>query len=119
MGPRQRVQGNWWRCWDPAVTTEAATTRPSRTPAQGTRAGAGKPDPAVAAQALASRRPVPLISPAEARVLAILRRGLSNRAIAAELVLSPRTVEDHVSRLLAKTGSQNRCQLMLWEQAQR
>jgi len=58
------------------------------------------------------------ISPAEARVLAILGRGLSNRAIAAELVLSCRTVEDHISHLLAKTGSANRCQLMLWAQAQ-
>ena len=54
------------------------------------------------------------ITPAEGRVLAALRRGLSNKAIAADLVLSPRTVECHVSRLLAKSGCRNRTQLLLW-----
>jgi DNA-binding CsgD family transcriptional regulator len=29
-------------------------------------------------------------------------------------VLSPRTVESHVSSLLAKTGCRNRTQLLLW-----
>jgi DNA-binding NarL/FixJ family response regulator len=53
-------------------------------------------------------------TPAELRVLERLRRGLSNRAIAAELVLSPRTVESHISNLLTKTGSANRSQLLLW-----
>lgn len=53
-------------------------------------------------------------SPAEMRVLAELRRGRSNKAIAAALVLSPRTVESHISNLLAKTGCRNRIQLLLW-----
>lgn len=54
------------------------------------------------------------ITPAEARVLRELRKGLSNRAIADELVLSPRTVESHISSLLAKTACANRTQLLLW-----
>lgn len=54
------------------------------------------------------------ITPAEQRVLDELCRGVSNRAIAAALVLSPRTVESHVSSLLAKTGCRNRSQLLLW-----
>jgi DNA-binding NarL/FixJ family response regulator len=54
------------------------------------------------------------LTPAERRVLAPLVKGLSNRAIAAELFLSHRTVESHVSSLLAKTGCSSRCQLMLW-----
>ena len=54
------------------------------------------------------------ITPAEARVLAELRRGCSNRGIATTLVLSPRTVESHISNLLAKTGCGNRVQLLLW-----
>lgn len=54
------------------------------------------------------------ITPAEDRVLQLLRRGASNRSIATELVLSPRTVESHVSSLLAKTGCRSRSQLLLW-----
>lgn len=38
--------------------------------------------------------------------------GLTNREIAERLFLSPRTVEKHVERLLAKTGVQNRSQLV-------
>jgi len=46
-------------------------------------------------------------------------RGLSNRSIASELVLSPRTVENHISKMLAKTGCRSRTQLLLWAQAER
>lgn len=59
------------------------------------------------------------ITPAEGRVLAALRRGLSNKAIATDLVLSPRTVECHVSHLLAKSGCRNRTQLLLWALTER
>ena len=55
----------------------------------------------------------PLLSPAEQRVLAVLRSGASNREIAAALYLSVRTVESHISSLLAKTGCRNRTQLAL------
>jgi DNA-binding NarL/FixJ family response regulator len=58
------------------------------------------------------------ISAAEARVLQELRQGSSNRGIAAALVLSPRTVESHVSSLLAKTGCRSRTQLLLWALAE-
>ena len=59
------------------------------------------------------------VTPAEDQVLQQLLQGLNNRAIAAALVLSPRTVENHISRLLAKTGCQSRTQLLLWAQAER
>jgi DNA-binding NarL/FixJ family response regulator len=54
------------------------------------------------------------ITPAEERVLSALGSGASNRRIAADLVISPRTVESHMSSLLAKTGCRNRTQLLLW-----
>jgi DNA-binding NarL/FixJ family response regulator len=63
--------------------------------------------------------PLMRITPAEHRVLDLLRRGDSNRGIAAQLVLSPRTVESHVSSLLAKTGCRSRTQLLLWALGQR
>lgn len=47
-------------------------------------------------------------------MLAQLCRGHSNRGIAGQLVLSVRTVESHISSLLAKTGCNNRSQLLLW-----
>jgi DNA-binding NarL/FixJ family response regulator len=59
------------------------------------------------------------VTPAERQVLAALRRGLSNKAIAAELVLSPRTVECHISHLLAKSSCQSRTQLLLWALTER
>ena len=59
------------------------------------------------------------VSPAERHVLQQLLRGLSNRAIATELTLSPRTVESHISRMLTKTGCQNRTQLLLWALTER
>jgi len=43
----------------------------------------------------------------EREVLGLVR-GLPNRSIAARLYLSPRTVEKHVQRLMAKTGTANR-----------
>ena len=48
----------------------------------------------------------------EADVLRLIADGLTNKEIGERLFLSPRTVEKHVERLLAKTGSQNRSQLV-------
>lgn len=56
---------------------------------------------------------MPDFSAAEQRVLTVLRRGSSNREIAAALHLSVRTVESHISTLLAKTGCRSRTQLVL------
>ena len=47
----------------------------------------------------------------EVDVLALVAAGLSNREVAERLVLSVRTVENHVERLLAKTGSPGRAAL--------
>ncbi|MCS5694203.1 helix-turn-helix transcriptional regulator [Cyanobium sp. FGCU-6] len=58
--------------------------------------------------------PLAPLTPAELRVLSLLIRGSSNGLIAEHLVLSRRTIESHVSSLLAKTGCRNRCELMLW-----
>jgi DNA-binding CsgD family transcriptional regulator len=48
----------------------------------------------------------------EADVLRLVADGLTNREIGERLFLSPRTVEKHVERLLAKTGAGNRAQLV-------
>ncbi|WP_424890797.1 response regulator [Streptomyces sp. XH2] len=48
------------------------------------------------------------LTPREREVLALLGDGLSNREIASELYLSPGTVKEHVSTVLAKLGTDNR-----------
>jgi DNA-binding NarL/FixJ family response regulator len=48
------------------------------------------------------------LTPREREVLTGLARGLTNTAIASELCLSPKTVRNLVSMVLAKTGSTNR-----------
>lgn len=71
------------------------------------RAGLPAFSPGLAAVVLESvaapaRAAVPVLSPRESEVLRLVVEGLTARQIAARLVLSPRTVENHVQRLLRK-----------------
>jgi DNA-binding CsgD family transcriptional regulator len=51
------------------------------------------------------------LSARERQVATLVARGASNRDIAEELVLSPKTVERHVTNILAKVGARNRTEL--------
>ena len=44
----------------------------------------------------------------------LIAAGYTNRAIAERLVLSERTVESHVSGILAKLGFSTRAQIAVW-----
>ena len=48
---------------------------------------------------------------AEARVARLVAEGLTNKEIAAELGLSVRTVEGHISNILSKKGWSNRVEI--------
>jgi HD-GYP domain-containing protein (c-di-GMP phosphodiesterase class II) len=103
--------------------TEPRPHRPARDPAEAARAlaaeaRAGRLDQAAveavltaAGQRRASRergtRPATL-SEREVEVLCLLARGLPNKAIAERLVLSPRTVKNHVAHIYEKTGISTR-----------
>ena len=50
----------------------------------------------------------PQLTVREIEILGLLARGLSNRAISTRLYLSDKTVRNHVSNILAKTGAPDR-----------
>lgn len=50
----------------------------------------------------------------EAQVAALVAEGQSNKEIAAVLVVSPRTVDGHIERILAKLGFTSRAQIAVW-----
>jgi DNA-binding NarL/FixJ family response regulator len=49
--------------------------------------------------------PFPQLSPREADILELIARGLDNQTIARQLVLTPKTVRNHVSNVLAKLNA--------------
>jgi DNA-binding NarL/FixJ family response regulator len=85
----------------------------------GTRAGTVAPPPAAAGAA--GPRPAPAATAATAvltarehEIAALIGRGLSNRAIADELVISPATVARHVANIFTKLGFTSRAQVAAW-----
>jgi HD-GYP domain-containing protein (c-di-GMP phosphodiesterase class II) len=54
------------------------------------------------------------LTPREIEVLRLLARGLSNKAIAARLVIAPKTVGNHVEHIYAKIGASTRAQASLF-----
>ena len=60
-----------------------------------------------------ARSPVPELTRRELQVLQALARGLTNRAIADELVISENTVKNHVRRLFEKLGVGSRTEAVI------
>jgi DNA-binding NarL/FixJ family response regulator len=51
----------------------------------------------------------------EREVAALVASGLSNKEIAEKLVISERTAEGHVERILGKLGFRSRSQIASWQ----
>jgi len=70
---------------------------------------------AAAGHHVAKRREWPAgLTSREVEILRLLARGLSNKAIAAELTISPRTANSHVEHIYAKLGVRNRALASLY-----
>jgi DNA-binding NarL/FixJ family response regulator len=87
-GPRQRAESR----------AEAGLARPTES-----AAGSSSPESARLATAFPTQ-----LTRREAEVLGLLAQGLSNKEIAADLWLSDRTVERHITSLYRKIGAQRR-----------
>ena len=59
-----------------------------------------------------NERSIPILTPKEWTVYNLVYQGLMNKEIASKLNLNLRTVEKHVSRLLSKTNTRNRTELV-------
>jgi DNA-binding NarL/FixJ family response regulator len=59
------------------------------------------------------RRPFPQLTPRELDILELVAEGLDNQTIARRLVLSPKTVRNHVSNVLTKVQAADRSQAIV------
>lgn len=60
-----------------------------------------------------------LLTKRENEIAKLVAEGLSNRAIAESLVLSPRTIDGHVERILTKLDFASRTQIASWVASQK
>lgn len=87
--------------------------------AEAGRYATGFPAPAAAEFGLRAHAAEPVtppttLTPREREIAHLVARGLSNRGIADELVISPATVARHVTNILTKLGFSSRAQIAVW-----
>lgn len=85
-----------------------------RAPRTGTLSRAQALDCALGVAPAAGQAPENPLTKKEREVAALIAEGLTNRAIAQRMVLSPRTIDGHVERILAKLGFSSRAQVAVW-----
>ena len=54
------------------------------------------------------------LSERELEIIDLVAQGLTNQEIGERLMISKRTVDNHVSNVFTKTGAQNRVALLNW-----
>ncbi|MBC6423733.1 MAG: response regulator transcription factor [Hormoscilla sp. SP12CHS1] len=82
---------------------------------QASRLLVNKPPRAILTEPIFQNVPADVtLTPTELKVVKFVSQGMANREIAEEMNVSQRTVESHVSNMLAKTGLHNRTELARW-----
>jgi predicted ATPase/DNA-binding CsgD family transcriptional regulator len=76
-------------------------------------------EPVISGPPAAPVTPPSTLTPREWEIAALIARGLSNKGIADELVISPATVARHVTNILTKLGFASRAQIAAWAVNQR
>ncbi len=82
-------------------------------------AAAQRPPPASESTAMMARRNGAPLSQRELEIAALVARGMTNRQIAQQLVISRRTADRHVSNILNKLGFATRSQISAWTSKRR
>ncbi len=82
-------------------------------------AAAQRPPPASESTAVMARRNGASLSQRELEIAALVARGMTNRQIAQQLVISRRTADRHVSNILNKLGFATRSQISAWTSERR
>ena len=59
-------------------------------------------------------QPPSSLSGRELEIIELVATGLTNQDIATQLMISKRTVDNHVSNIFSKTGAKNRVELLNW-----
>ena len=109
LGPAARAVGKEraTRLWEEGrlLSPEQATaTGLAGLPPAPESSGSGQP----------TRDPAEWLTPRERKTAALLARGLSNRQIAAQLVITEGTAKLHVKHILHKPGFSGRAQITAW-----
>jgi predicted ATPase/DNA-binding CsgD family transcriptional regulator len=77
-------------------------------------AGAAMADEEAIAYALSDDRPADPLSTREREVAALIARGFTSREIAAELIVSEKTVDAHADHIRRKLGLRSRAEIAAW-----
>jgi DNA-binding CsgD family transcriptional regulator/tetratricopeptide (TPR) repeat protein len=101
-----------------ALTSEAAVALALDAPVKPAASGAGpageSPAPAVVRRYRVASAPPSSLTQREYEIAGLVAGGLSNKAIATELSISPTTVARHVANIMAKLGFKSRSQIAAW-----
>jgi non-specific serine/threonine protein kinase len=81
--------------------------------------GEPAPTPAAPGPASATADPETPLTPRELEIAGLVTEGLTNREIAARLVIAKRTVDSHVEHILSKLTFTSRAQIAAWYSQQR